>query len=68
MVRLNLNVDLQDAFVVNDSPDLANLVLDDHLWVFSVSVNDNSCAQTLCLLGYIALFQPLLIISFWILE
>ena len=54
----NLNIDLEDAFVVNDSPDLANLVLDDHLSVFSVSAIDNLCAQTLCLLGYVALFQP----------
>ncbi len=67
----NLNIDLEDACVVNDSPDLANLVLDDHLSVFSVSVIDNLCDHTLCLLasGYVALFQPsLLIISFWILP
>ncbi len=54
----NLNIDLEDAFVVNNSPDLANLVLDDHLSVFLVSVIDNLCVQALCLLGYIALFQP----------
>ncbi len=53
----NLNIDLEDAFVVNDSPDLANLVLDNHLLVFSVSVIDNLSAKTLCLLGYVTLFQ-----------
>jgi hypothetical protein len=53
----NLNIDLEDAFVVNDSLDLANLVLDDHLSVCSVSATDCLCAQTLRLLGYVALFQ-----------
>ncbi len=48
---------LEDAFVVNDSPDLANLVLDDHLSVILVYVIDSSCAFTLCLLGYVAVFQ-----------
>ncbi len=54
----NLNIDLEDACVVNDSPDLANLDLDNHLSVFTVSVIDNLCDQALCLLGYVAHFQP----------
>jgi hypothetical protein len=54
----NLNIDLEDAFDVNDSPDLANLIHDNHLSVFSVSAIDSLCAQTLCLLAYGVLFQP----------
>ncbi len=54
----NLNIVLENAFVVNDLPDLANFVLDNHLSVFLVSAIDNLCAQTLCLLGYVTLFQP----------
>ncbi len=52
------NIDLEHAFVVIDSLDLANLVLDDHLLVFSVSATNFLWAQTLYLLGYVALFQP----------
>jgi hypothetical protein len=52
------NSDLQHAVMVIDLLDLANLVLDNSLLVFSVSATDNLCTQTLCLLDYIALLQP----------
>jgi hypothetical protein len=65
-----LNIDLKDVFAVNDSLGLANLVLDDHLSVFSVSVIDDLRSQTLCLLqvGYVARFQRSLYNKFLDLE